>query len=214
MAQSGIHGQCIIREHLPAYQKTIWATDIAQEDSALPEASMTVNQMRRSLQSHKQWFNSFGIQLESQAQLYAWTGMKAVSAAMQDTVSKFRPKGAFLEKAYHQLIRMDPTREADYEAENKALLNKCHAILDIGNMAIWAQKKAAPSVKPGDEDGSDRTVRVRSELWPEELTHENEHVTQMYYQIYQLTIQKIVWMQEKTKNKDMNATDALTFLSV
>ena len=65
---------------------------------------MSVNQMRRILQSQKQWFNSFVTQLESQVQLSAGTCINAADAAMQEMLSKFRAKGAFLKKAYCQLI--------------------------------------------------------------------------------------------------------------
>ena len=132
---------------------------------------MTVNHMRRSLQSYGKWFNSFGQQLESHVNLYAETGMNATSAAMQDTTSKFCAKRAFIEKAYHQLTRKDPTREAEYETENKALLNRCNTVLETCDKATWAQKKSAPTVKQGEDDKRDRTVRIQPELRPDELSH-------------------------------------------
>ena len=54
-----------------------------------------------------------------------------MNEAMQETMSKFRAKGAFVEKMQFQLTRIDPTREADYKAENKALLARCSTVLEI-----------------------------------------------------------------------------------
>ena len=62
---------------------------------------------------------------------------------------------------------MEPTRELEYEQENKILLDKCQRTLEVYNKSMWAQKKAAPSIKAGDDNSRDRTVRVRPELPPE-----------------------------------------------
>ena len=83
---------------------------------------MTVNQMRRSLKSHKMWFTSYAQQLQGHADLYSGTGLNAAGAAMHVTLAKFRAKGAFLEKAYRQLICLDPSHKTDYDSDNKALL--------------------------------------------------------------------------------------------
>ena len=78
---------------------------MATEDNTWAEASMTVNQMRRSLVSHKQWFKSFSQQVERHANLYAGTGMKSASAAMQETMVKHSvQRGPF----YWQHTRFDP----------------------------------------------------------------------------------------------------------
>ena len=53
-------------------------------------------------------------------------------------------------------MRIDPERKAEYDAENKAM---------------WAQKQTVPNVKPGKDDRQHRTVRVRPELRPNELSH-------------------------------------------
>ena len=92
--------------------------------------------------------------------------MNAAGAAMQDTMSKLHAEGGFLEKAYCQLTRFDPQQEAEYEAKNKVLL-------DICNKAMWAQKKTAPTVKANEDDKRNRTVRIRPELKPDELSHES-----------------------------------------
>ena len=60
-------------------------------------------------------------------------------------MAKFRTKGAFMEKAYRQLVRLDPAREEEHEAENKQLLTQLSCVLDYCTKAMWAQKKSAPS---------------------------------------------------------------------
>ena len=68
---------------------------------------------------------------------------------------------------------MDPTREVEYETENRALLDRCKTVLEICNKTMWVQKKSAPTVTQGEDDKRDGTVRVRLDLRPDELSHES-----------------------------------------
>ena len=146
--------------HLSELKKYLLSNTNNDEDCAWVEAPMTVTQMRRSLQSHKQWFNNFGQQLEGHADLYAGTSLNAASAAMQETMVKFRVKCAFLEKAYRQFIRLDPTREAEYKFENKALLTQLSHVLDCCNKATLVQKKSASIAAKNDDDKRGKTLRA------------------------------------------------------
>ena len=97
-----------------------------------------------------------------------------------ETLAKFRAKGPFLKKADRQLIHLDLSHEAEYEAENKHLQEALSKGIDSCNKAMWIQKKFASTAgaTKADDDKKDRTVIVCPELRPDKLSHEATYYIQ------------------------------------
>ena len=64
--------------------------------------AMVIHRMRRSLNMHKQWTDTYVTSVQQEADLYAYTSCMGDCHSIQEALAKFHAKREFLERAYAQ----------------------------------------------------------------------------------------------------------------